>query len=182
MRAELAATLEQLRWIKADHDTLSTTLRMVRSVLSNRALQAMRPTAIALAFEISSRQNKPERDGFWRINLKSIAERAGCAETTAGRHIQRLAETGVIERRLTTADNNRPGEFRRWLMVRPVGPELQDVLAPLANAVVTAAPRHGGRRSCPNGCNAPIKANLTLTCTGCGEIFAVETKTMEPKE
>lgn len=171
LRQQLAEVTDQLLWIKSQDETLRGTLAQVRQVLANGKLQAIRSTAIALAFEISSRQNKPERDGYWRINLSQLAKLAGNSEPTAGRHVKKLAELGIIDRKLTTADNLKPGEYRRWVMVRPAGPDLNDVLAPLARAEVPPDRRHGGRRRCPNECGAPLVKRTVIACSGCGEII-----------
>jgi len=140
--------------------------------------EKMAGLSLIVEVEDANRAGRTDADGWAEVPLERIAERAGCAAGTAGKHVDALASAGVIE----TDTKPIPGKRHARRVARfptaptPDGPAptLADRFATLANAApVRDDDGWGGDRRCRDHPHAGTTTSTTtvVTCDECGQIL-----------
>lgn len=150
----------------------STTGRIIR----NRRLGQERMTAVALAYSFANREAAGDAGdgGLYAIPLARIAETAGVSEDSAGKHVKKLAEAGVLRKELrwvpervdTATGEILPGRHRQY--IGPAEGRVVDFVEAVA-ALAPSVPKGwgGDRTACPDHPNAGTVKRWTLHCAEC---------------
>lgn len=150
----------------------STTARIVR----NRRLGQERITAVALSYAFANREAAGDAGdgGLYAIPLARIAETAGVSEDSAGKHVKKLTEAGVLRKELrwvpervdTDTGEILPGRHRQY--IGPAEGRVVDFVEAVA-ALAPSTPKGwgGARTACPDHPNAGTVKRWTLHCAAC---------------
>jgi hypothetical protein len=155
------------RDLQAAHDRLSLTL----SVDRNKSLGAVRHTAVQVVNHVAAAIDRGEvdDDGAAKVYLTTMATSAGISRGQLGRHVDRLAEWGLIEKRISRTVED--GEWKSATYITLTdSPEatLQRlaVFTPETTAPLRTVPR------CPDcGETAGVRKVWSLVCDGCGQVL-----------
>ena len=147
--------------------------------LGNPHLGQERVTAVAVAYEMEANEaagTPTDADGFHRLPLTRLAERAGTSTDTASRHIRHLADLGALDRKVITVTVDREtGEILRtprleqWVRPRTDAAGFIESVATLVPA--KPKPQWGGLKTCPDHPGAKIVKRTTVTCADCGRVL-----------
>lgn len=83
-------------------------IQLCARIRKNKPLKHLRNTIIALAGEAQTalEMGKTDAEGWFPVSLSDgLADAAGCSRKTAGVHLERLAEWGVLEKRTALMDH-----------------------------------------------------------------------------
>jgi hypothetical protein len=117
--------------------------------------------------------------------LARIAERAGCSEDAAGRHIKKLVDYGVLRKELRTIPERvdpstgeiTPLQRRQYIGPAGTAAAFVDTVA----ALVPAEPKKwGGTPACRWHPHAGTIKRVTLHCAECGEQLGEPAETFHP--
>jgi hypothetical protein len=167
----------------------SATMTMLRS-------REMRPGEKVLGLvalfeaEAARKRGTTDPDGWSDAPLARLAEAGGCSTDTAGRHLNTIASTGVVETRTVNRRDTATGEIRKHRQVRLAAvPEHEPApnLSARIIALSTARPERdpddqgwGGKRTCPDCGNAGTVTTTTVSCASCGQVLSTTQTTQPP--
>ncbi len=175
LRGELAAIRRQCRELGRLH---SGTM----AVLRNPHLKAERVTALAVAFDTASeeRRGRMRDDGYTRLPRARLAASAGCSEKRVSAHLDRLAEWGIIEkkveqglvRHIDPETGEATNHYQSEIYVKRNG-AVVDVLTKLATLEPAKPETWGGKRlpACPNHPEAGTVKRWMVACATCGQVL-----------
>jgi len=147
--------------------------------LGNANLGQERVTAVAVAYELEADEaagTPMDADGFHRLPVTRLAERAGVSTDTASRHVRRLEDLGALDRKIVTVHVDRnTGEIlttprlEQWVRPRTDAAGFIESVATLVPE--KAKPQWGGLKTCPDHPGAKIVKRTTVTCADCGRVL-----------
>jgi putative DNA primase/helicase len=180
--ARLCAELAQTKRHAAERDYYEKLYLSTARVLRSdhwRPGEKMVGLSLIVELEDASRGGKVDDEGWSEVLLSRLGERAGCSAGTAGKHVDIIASTGIIE----TDTKPIPGKRHARRVARfprstgADGPTL--TIADRFATLASAAPERtddgwGGDRRCPDHPNAgTITTTTTITtCAhpGCNKV------------
>jgi hypothetical protein len=185
LRAEIAQLRRQLAVTEqyaAERDYFEKLYMATARVLRNPNLrpgEKMVGLSLIVEVEDAARRGRTDEGGWAEVLLERLAERAGCAAGTAGKHVDRVAAAGVVESKTKPIPGKRHARRVARFPVADVGddapaPTLADRLAILANAAPERDDKGwGGDRRCPDHPNAGtiITTTTVVACEECGQII-----------
>ncbi len=182
VEAERDALREELAEVRRQHRELEQLQSGTMAVQRNARIKAERATALAVTFETASAESRGQEreDGFIRLPLARLAEQAGCSPKRAGAHLDRLADWGIIEKKVEDGlvertdreTGARRQKFESAIYVKRNG-SVADVLTKLATLEPTKPETWGGKRfpACPDHPDAGSVKRWTVECAACGQVL-----------
>ncbi len=182
VEAERDALREELAEVRRQCRELEQLQSGTMAVQRNARIKAERATALAVTFETASAESRGQEreDGFVRLPLARLAEQAGCSPKRAGAHLDRLADWGIIEKKvedgLVERTDRETGErrqkFESAIYVKRNG-SVADVLTKLATLEPAKPETWGGKRfpACPDHPDAGSVKRWTVECAECGQVL-----------
>lgn len=127
------------------------------------------------------------------VDLTAMSERIGCKPDAAGDRINKLVAAGLFHKTYRPKMRRDPetgkllqGDGGKEILIEPVYEDLDVLLDESTRAETPGRANQGGKREprCKNGCTDPLakQTDVTITCTGCGEIVeqTSTTSTIDP--
>jgi hypothetical protein len=158
---------------------------LIRRALANPEIREEVAATLAAIDVVDAKQRSGQAaDGFVRVYLGDVADKAGLGRKAAGRHLQRAAALGVLSRvakprTLDTVDETGRQERRTdiWLSIDCKRDALKRLAyaQPVDDAPTVPAGRkrgHGGP-ACPKHPDAAVIKRTTIThiCAACGDVL-----------
>jgi len=156
-------------------------LSAMLGVLRNSRIKSERVCAIvvvnSVVWALSVGQDE---SGFVRLPLRRVAEDAGDGRSdTAGRHVKRLEEWGILERdvrrEIYESVDRETGEivtgWRSALWIRLLAPPSVTMLRLAALDPARSSTWGGKRVACPDHPNADTVTRWETTCSVCGKVL-----------
>jgi hypothetical protein len=198
---QLAERDEQLAAVRRRADTAQrelTELRLLQSAtMTMLRSREMRPGEKVLGLvalfeaEAARQRGTTDLDGWSDAPLARLAEAGGCSTDTAGRHLNTIASTGVVETRTINRRDTATGEIRKHRQVRlATVPEHEPApnLSTRIIALSTARPERdpddqgwGGKRTCPDCGNVGTITTTTVSCASCGQVLSTTSTVQAPE-
>jgi DNA-binding MarR family transcriptional regulator len=186
LRAEVAGLRDQVgderRARLAAEERAERSARLRRQTtraLGNPHLAQERVTAVAVAYEMEANEaagTPTDDDGFHRMPLARLAERAGTSTDTVSRHVKRLADLGALDRKVIAVTIDRetgeilsPPRLEQWVRPKTDADGFIESVATLVPA--KPKPQWGGLKTCPDHPGAKIVKRTTVTCADCGRVL-----------
>ena len=164
--------------------------RRTMAVLHNPKLTAgEKITAIATLFTVQSKRSRGVGDDGWTpLYRAEIAEASGCSPSTVTTRVGRLAEWGVLDRRVRRVEraDRETGEVTTVSQLEVRLPEdTTETLDRLATLDPERPNSWGGKRQtiCPDcGPDADIIVRRIVVCGGCGQILDERDRTLKAQD